>query len=174
MATIWKNSDLVDFGSFESVRRAKKNTGSQLFPILKLTHPDQESLRLIHHEFNMLISLASLGLPIPKVDLHPIRDGTITCGYRMNELFKMDTSELRSRKDDIEVALRRLHSAGFCHGDTSCSNFLQDDKQNIVLIDYSFAGAIGVRFLQASQRGYTEMESSVKAETGRSLKKCTL
>ncbi|KAI1191211.1 hypothetical protein F5B17DRAFT_350985 [Nemania serpens] len=142
MAAIWRDSDLVDFGSFASIRRTK-NTGHDIFPILKLSHPDQQSIELIQYEFNMLAYSSTLGLPVPEFDPHPVMNGTVTCGYRMKELFKMEASEFHSRSEDIKNALRRFHSAGICHGDISRSNIMKDDRQNIVLIDCSFAGHIG-------------------------------
>ncbi|KAI1126275.1 hypothetical protein F5Y10DRAFT_293925 [Nemania abortiva] len=143
MAAIWRDSDLVDFGSFASIRRTKQNTGHDIFPIVKLSHPGQQSTELIQHEFNMLAYLATLGLPVPEFDPHPVMDGIVMCGYRMKELFKIDTSEFHSRREDIKDALRRFHLAGICHGDISPSNIMKDNKQNIVFIDFSFAGQIG-------------------------------
>ncbi|KAI0873037.1 hypothetical protein GGS24DRAFT_410957 [Hypoxylon argillaceum] len=139
IAAIWRDSILLDYGTYASIRTTKQFR----FSILKLAHPDKHSIELIQHEFRILEVLSKLGLPIPDVDPQPILDHGTICGYRVRELFKLDLSELRSRSHEIEDALARLHSAGFCHGDISPSNIMKDDGDRIFLIDFSFAGRTG-------------------------------
>jgi hypothetical protein len=139
IAAIWKDSTILDYGSHASIRITEHHR----FPILKLAHPDDLSIKLIQHEFDILLELAKLGLPVVEIDQQPILDNGIACGYRMIKLSKLELSELQSRADDIKQILDRLHSAGFSHGDFSPSNILMDEDGHLVLIDFSFAGRVG-------------------------------
>ncbi|KAL2024948.1 hypothetical protein VTK56DRAFT_3647 [Thermocarpiscus australiensis] len=51
MAAVWRDSTLLDYGSYASIRASKHSR----FPILKLAHPDKQPLELIQHEFNVLV-----------------------------------------------------------------------------------------------------------------------
>jgi hypothetical protein len=140
MATVWRDSVLVDYGSHASIRAAKHSR----FPLLKLAHPqDEQSLELVQHEFSLLAGLASLDLPVVKVDQQPIIDNGAVCGYRMERLSRLDLAEFFARERDIRDALVRLHAAGFSHGDVSPNNIMKDDDGQIVLIDFGFARRIG-------------------------------
>ncbi|KAK3311719.1 kinase-like domain-containing protein [Chaetomium strumarium] len=141
LAAIWRDSTILDYGSYASIRALEH--GDSPFPILKLAHPDTQSLELIQHEFNILSDLKSLGLPVPEIDTQPIVDGGRICGYRMKALTKLKPSELRCRQHDIRRVLLQLHSAGFCHGDVTPSNIMQDGSDRIILIDFGFAGRAG-------------------------------
>jgi serine/threonine protein kinase len=87
--------------------------------------------------------LKGLGLPIPDIDPQPIVDGGRIHGYRMGLLAKLERCELRSREQDILCALSELHAAGFCHGDIVPGNIMKGRNDQIILIDFSFAGRIG-------------------------------
>ncbi|AEO60715.1 hypothetical protein MYCTH_2316220 [Thermothelomyces thermophilus ATCC 42464] len=139
LAAIWRNSALLDYGSYASIRASEHSR----FPILKLAHPDTQSLELIEHEFNILTDLQSLGLPVPEIDTQPIVDGGRICGYRMKALSKLKQYELHHRQHDIQRVLLRLHSAGFCNGDVTPSNIMKDGNDRIILIDFGFAGRVG-------------------------------
>ena len=139
LAAIWTDSELLDYGSHASIRALEHSR----FPILKLAHPDKQSLALIEHEFNVLTELKSLDLPVPEIAPQPILDGGRICGYRMKALAKLKPSELRCRQHDIQHVLLRLHSAGFCHGDVNPSNIMKDGSDRIILIDFGFAGRAG-------------------------------
>jgi serine/threonine protein kinase len=139
MAAIWRGSKIIDYGSSASIRITEDDS----FPIVKLAHPDELSIKLIQHEFNVLANLAKLGLPVVEFDQHPILDNGVTCGYRMKKLTKLELSEFRSRTDEIKHTLDRFHSAGFCHGDFTPSNIMKDESGRIILIDLSFAGQLG-------------------------------
>jgi hypothetical protein len=110
LATIWADSELLDYGSHASVRVSEHTH----FPILKLAHPDAQSFALIKDDFNVLADLKLLGLPIPEIDTQPIADGGRICSYQMKMLVKLKPAELRCRRHDIQDGLLRLHSAGFC------------------------------------------------------------
>jgi hypothetical protein len=139
IAAIWKDSTSLDYGSHASVRITEHHR----FPILKLAHSDDQSIKLIQHEFAILVEIAKLGLPVVEIDQQPVLDNGIACGYRMKKLSRLDPSELQSRADDIKQTLDRLHSAGFSHGDFSPSNIMMDEDGHLVLIDFSFAGRVG-------------------------------
>jgi serine/threonine protein kinase len=139
LAAIWTDSELLDYGSHASIRASEHSR----FPILKLAHPDAQSLALIEHEFNVLTDLKSLDLPVPEIDTQPIVDGGRICGYRMKRLAKLKPSELHYREHEIQHVLLRLHSAGFCHGDVNPSNIMKDGSNRIILIDFGFAGRAG-------------------------------
>jgi serine/threonine protein kinase len=139
VAGVWKGSKLIDYGSYASIR----TTNHESFPILKLAHSDELSIKLIQHEFDVLADLTKLGLPVVELDEQPTLDHGVTCGYRMKQLSKLEFSELRSRNDEIKHALDRFHSAGFCHGDFTPSNIMKDENDHIILIDFSFAGRLG-------------------------------
>jgi tRNA A-37 threonylcarbamoyl transferase component Bud32 len=136
MAAIWRGLEIIDYGSYASIRITKHDS----FPVLKLAHLDKLSIKLIQHEFDVLADLTKLGLPVVEFDQQPILDNRVTCGYRMKKLSKLEPSELRSRTDDIKHTLDRLHSAGFCYGDISPSNIMKDQGGCIILIDLSFVG----------------------------------
>jgi hypothetical protein len=139
IAAIWKDSTILDYGSHASIRITEYHR----FPILKLAHSDDLSIKLIQHEFDILVELAKLGLPVVEIDQQPVLDNGIACGYRMKKLSKLESSELQSRADNIKQTLDRLHAAGFSHGDFSPSNIMMDEGGHLNLIDFSFAGRIG-------------------------------
>lgn len=118
MAAIWGGSTILEYGSHASIRLAALDP----FPILKLAHADELSMKLIQHEFDVLAELTKLGLPVSEFGQRPILDDGVMCGYRMKRLSKLEPSEFRSRTDEIKHTLDQLHSAGFCHGDFSPSN----------------------------------------------------
>jgi serine/threonine protein kinase len=128
IAAIWKDSMILDYGSHASIRITEHHR----FP----SSP-------IQHEFDILIELAKLGLPVVEIDQQPVLDNGIACGYRMKKPSKLEPSELQSRADDIKQTLDRLHSAGFSHGDFSPSNIMMDEGGHLILIDFSFAGRVG-------------------------------
>lgn len=140
MAMVWKSSKLIDYGSYASIRITTKHDS---FPILKLAHSDELSVKLVQHEFDVLTDLARLGLPIVEFDQQPILDNGVTCGYRMKTLYKLEQSELHSRGNDIKHTLDQLHCAGFSHGDFTPSNIMKDKNNRIILIDFGFAGRLG-------------------------------
>jgi hypothetical protein len=112
MAAIWRDSTLLEYGSHASIRITEHGR----FPILKLAHSDEQSIKLIQHELDMLAKLAALGLPVVEIDQQPVVEDGVTRGYRMERLFNLESSELGSRRHNIKHALDRLHSAGFATG----------------------------------------------------------
>ncbi|KAH8717329.1 hypothetical protein HC256_002018 [Beauveria bassiana] len=100
---------------------------------------------MIQHEFALLTSMALLdsSLPVVQVDQQPILENGEICGFRMKRLSEMCRSSLISRKSDIQDALQRLHSAGFCHGDIKGNNIMEDEAGRIIFIDFGLGGRIG-------------------------------
>jgi len=139
IAAIWRDSTFIDYGAHASIRA----TEDSRFPILKLAHSDDLSRKLIQHEFNMLVELSELRLPIAECDEQPILDNGIICGYRMKKLYKLELSELCSRTDDVKRLLDKLHSAGYCHGDFHPSNIMMNEHGRLLFIDVSFSGRLG-------------------------------
>ena len=129
---------LVDYGA-HAVIRSTSDTG---FPIIKLAHPDQQSILLLQHEFKLLIALSKLNAAVVEVDSTPILDDSVIRGYRMKQLKKLDMSELVSRRPDIKAAVEDLHSKGYCHGDLTPSNIMKDEDGRITFIDPSFGGRL--------------------------------
>lgn len=64
IGAIWKDPTILDCGSHASIRITERHR----FPILKLAHSDDLSIKLIQHEFNILVELAKLGLPVVEID----------------------------------------------------------------------------------------------------------
>lgn len=138
MESLWRGSELMDYGAHASIRLQRESK----FPILKLTHAAELSMKLIASEFEVLLELQK-SLPVPRIDPIPLKDHGIVSGFRMELLSKLGQEDLAARAADIEQAVGRLHSAGFCHGDLSLSNIMVNEAGQIILIDLSFAGRIG-------------------------------
>lgn len=75
MAAIWRDSIIIDYGTHASIRITEHNP----FPILKLAHSDELSIKLIQHEFNMLADLRKLRLPAVEFDQQPVLDNGVIC-----------------------------------------------------------------------------------------------
>ncbi|KGQ11799.1 hypothetical protein BBAD15_g2454 [Beauveria bassiana D1-5] len=123
MRELWTQSVTFGYGSCGSVR----------------------FMQMIQHEFALLTSMALLdsSLPVVQVDQQPILENGEICGFRMKRLSEMCRSSLISRKSDIQDALQRLHSAGFCHGDIKGNNIMEDEAGRIIFIDFGLGGRIG-------------------------------
>lgn len=130
---------MIDYGSYSSIRTTEHNQ----FPVLKLAHPDELSAKLLQHEFSILLELASLGLPVVKFDQQPILDQGVVAGYRMERLSRVELSDFEARSAEIKLSLDQLHTAGFSHGDFSPSNIMQNERGDIVLIDFGLACRVG-------------------------------
>jgi tRNA A-37 threonylcarbamoyl transferase component Bud32 len=116
---------MIDYGSHASIRTTEQGR----FPILKLAHSDELSIKLIQHEFDVLAELTKLGLPVLRL---PNGKALQTRSVGVN-----------ARTDDIKQTLDRIHSAGFSHGDFGPSNIMTDEGGRLIFIDVSFAGRLG-------------------------------
>jgi RIO-like serine/threonine protein kinase len=132
---------LVDFGSHSCIRRVDAHP----YPIIKLAHPDAESLALLQYEYKVLHRLALFDLPTPSFSDEPILECGKIRGYRMKELHKLEHDELRLRSEDTKQTVKQFHEAGYSHGDLSLSNVMKDDQGRIILIDVSCSGPIGAK-----------------------------
>ncbi|KAK8142784.1 hypothetical protein G3M48_008263 [Beauveria asiatica] len=141
MRALWTQSVTFGYGSC-GMLRIQDNV---CFPVIKLAHSDRRFMQMIQHEFALLTSMALLDsfLPVVRVDQQPILENGEICGFRMKRLSEMCRSSLISRKSDIQDALQRLHSAGFCHGDIRGNNIMEDGAGRIMFIDFGLGGRIG-------------------------------
>ncbi|CZS92383.1 uncharacterized protein RAG0_02806 [Rhynchosporium agropyri] len=138
VAAIWRNSELLDYGSYALIRIAEHGS----FPVLKLADSDEVSMKLIQYEFDILAKLTEQGLPVVDYDYEPILENWVVYGYRMEKLSKIEASELLSRAEDIKQVIDQFHRVGFSHGDVGPSNIMTKDGR-ITFIDLSFAGPLG-------------------------------
>ncbi|TQW06228.1 protein kinase domain-containing protein [Cordyceps javanica] len=136
---LWTQSMAFSYGSCASIR-IQENVP---FPILKLAHSSQRFIQMLQREFALLTSMAPFDLPVVQIDQQPILDNGEICGFRMKRLSGMCRSSLISRRSDIQQALRRLHSAGFCHGDIRGDKIMEDEAGRIIFIDFGLGGQIG-------------------------------
>lgn len=82
-------------------------------------------------------------LPVPKSERQPLSDAQGLSGYRLETLLPLTLPELQSHQEDVEEAVYLLRKTGFCHGDLSMSNIMQDMQGAIRFIEFGFAGKIG-------------------------------
>ncbi|KAF2691933.1 hypothetical protein K458DRAFT_448697 [Lentithecium fluviatile CBS 122367] len=134
-----RSSVLVDFSSHACIQRVD----SEPYPIIKLAHPDAQSMTLIRYEYAMLSRLAQLDLPIPVCSNDPIIERGQLRGYRMEELFKLAHDVMPLRLEDVKQAVKKFHEAGYSHRDLSLSNIMKDSQESIVVIDVSCSGPVG-------------------------------
>lgn len=127
------------YGSCASVRIQE----DVCFPILKLAHSEKRFMQMVQYEFALLTSMARLDLPVVQIDQEPILENGEMCGFRMKRLYGICRSSLLERRSDVQDALRRLHSAGFCHGDIRGNNIMADEAGRIIFIDFGLGGRIG-------------------------------
>ncbi|KAK3062671.1 hypothetical protein LTS18_003588, partial [Coniosporium uncinatum] len=139
MKALIERSLPLDFGAHASIRRLESDT----FPIIKLAHPDGESRTWIKREHSLISALSMLDLPVPRVAVEPVVDDDVVCGYRMQALRKLSLEQLQKRRNEVRSAIERLHRAGCYHGDLSFSNIIEDDKGQVILIDFASSGSLG-------------------------------
>ncbi|KAK7521269.1 uncharacterized protein IWZ02DRAFT_283410 [Phyllosticta citriasiana] len=147
MVLLWQRSTAVTHGAFAHIRRFKTHPLPAL-PMIKLAqHDNSDAVAVIQHEYRILCELASVdpALPIPRVAEDPIRDRGEIVGYRMEELHGMPYQLTKSPHllARVKHAVKRLHDAGFSHGDLSPSNVMQDSLGRVVLIDFGCSGRLG-------------------------------
>ena len=73
MSAIWKTSTLLDYGAHALIRVAQHRS----FPVLKLAHTDDESVKLIQHEVGILAELAPLAFTAKVLALTYLEDGRL-------------------------------------------------------------------------------------------------
>lgn len=138
LSAIWKSSSPLAFGSHASVRSSETTS----YPVVKIAHPTHQSRRLIEREFNIMRDLSKLDA-VARVAGEPLTDRDGIFGFRLERLYHVDLEDLQSRFQEVQLLLDSLHAAGYCHGDCSFSNIMQNQDGRLVLIDLAFAGPLG-------------------------------
>jgi serine/threonine protein kinase len=138
ISTVWKSSALLAFGSHASVRLVKTNPSL----VVKIAQPTEKCRRLVEREFNIMHDLSTLDA-VAQVEDQPLEDQDGVFGFRLERLNHVEPEDLRKRIREVEGLLDSLHKAGYCHGDCSPSNIMQNQKGRLVFIDLGFAGPLG-------------------------------
>lgn len=138
LSTAWKSSIPLAFGGHASVRA--RETGR--YPVVKIAHPTNKCRRLVEREFNIMRTLSTLDA-VAQIADKPLRDQDGVFGFHLERLFRVELDELQRRFREVERLLDALHNAGYCHGDCSFSNIMQNQEGRLVLIDLAFAGRLG-------------------------------
>jgi hypothetical protein len=137
---LWENSTLLGYGS-NACARLERNSKSA-HPVIKLAHPRAYRRERIQHEFEMMQRLSHLSF-VARIDPEPLRDGEGIFGFRLERLGKVEKQETTARKEEIKGLLDQLHQAGYCYGDIHFCNIMKRSDGELVLIDFSCAGALG-------------------------------
>jgi hypothetical protein len=137
---VWRNSTLLGYGSDACVRLQGESERAN--PVIKLAHPGTERRERIQHEFEVMQRLSHLRF-VARIDSEPLRDHKGIFGFRLERLEKVEKEETGARKGEIETMLHQLHQAGYCHGDIHFCNIMKRSDGELVLIDFSYAGALG-------------------------------
>jgi hypothetical protein len=137
--TIWKGSRHMPwaFGSHASVR----SEGVDSKFVVKIAHPNDKCRRLVEREFNIMRDLSNLDA-VAKVAGEPLADKDGIFGFRLERLGRVELKEFPARLQEVESLLDSLHDTGYCHGDCSFSNIMQNREGKLVLIDMSLSGPL--------------------------------
>jgi hypothetical protein len=138
MSTIWKCSRPLAFGGHASVRFEDVDR----YPVVKIAHPSDKCRRLVEREYNVMRDLSDLDA-VAQVAGEPLADQDGVFGFRLELLHRVELEELQMRFQEVERLLDALHDAGYCHGDCSFSNIMQNQDGKLILIDLAFAGPLG-------------------------------
>ena len=138
MSTIWRRSRPLAFGGHASVRLDDVDG----HPVVKIAHPSDKCRRLVEREYNIMRELSGLDA-IAQVADEPLADQDGVFGFRLERLHFVALEELQVRFEEVERLLDSLQDAGYCHGDCSFSNIMQNQEGRLVLIDLAFAGPLG-------------------------------
>jgi hypothetical protein len=138
ISTIWKRSRPLAFGGHASVRFEDVDR----YPVVKIAHPSNKCRRLVEREYNIMRDLSDLNAVALVAD-EPLADKEGVFGFRIERLYPVELEELQARFQEVERLVDSLKDAGYCHGDCSFSNIMQDAEGKLVLIDLAFAGRLG-------------------------------
>jgi len=138
MSDLWKISTLMGYGSDAVVRLQ----GESAYPVIKLAHPKPECRQRIQKEFEVMRRLSHLGF-VAKISPEPLKDEEGIFGFRLERLHKMTKEETTSRKGEIGTLVEQLHQTGYCHGDIHFCNIMKRGNEELALIDFAYAGALG-------------------------------
>jgi hypothetical protein len=138
LSTVWQSSRQLAFGSHASVRAGE----TVPFPVVKIAHPINKCRQLIEREFFVMRDLAAVNAVAHVAD-EPLTDKDGIFGFRLERLYYVELEDLQRRLKEVSGLLETLHDAGYCHGDCSFSNIMQNKEGRLVLIDLDFAGRLG-------------------------------
>jgi len=138
LLAVWKSSCPLAFGSHASVRSGETDP----YPVVKIAHPTPKCRRLVEREFKIMRDLSKLEA-VAQVAGEPLTDHDGVFGFRLERLYRVELEDLQLRFQEVEFLLDSLHTAGYCHGDCSFSNIMQNQEGRLVLIDLAFAGPLG-------------------------------
>ena len=137
----WQHSTMLEYGSYAYIRIFDEPS---LYSVLKIAHRGDAKRQFISREFEILKLLNTQ--PVVRVHEEPLSDQDGLFGFQMQELYKINTSELAKRLDELEYAIKKVHEAGIAINDVSISNVMLDAQNRITLVDFGFAGHIGEEF----------------------------
>jgi serine/threonine protein kinase len=138
LSTAWQSSRQLAFGSHASVRVGE----TVPFPVVKIAHPTNKFRQLIERECFIMRDLAAVNA-VAQVADEPLADEDGIFGFRLERLYYVELEDLQRRFKEVSGLLETLHDAGYCHGDCSFSNIMQNKEGRLVLIDLAFAGRLG-------------------------------
>lgn len=138
LLAVWKSSCPLAFGSHASVRSGETDP----YPVVKIAHPTPKCRRLVEREFKIMRDLSKLEA-VAQVAGEPLTDHDGVFGFRLERLYRVELEDLQLRFQEVQFLLDSLHTAGYCHGDCSFSNIMQNQEGRLVLIDLAFAGPLG-------------------------------
>jgi hypothetical protein len=138
ITSLWRSSKLLGFGTDACIR----SEGTDSYPIIKIARPSDKGRQRTEREFRIMRSLSNISA-VARVASEPLIDGDGIFGFRLERLDKVSHEELKNRRQEVEDLLKTLHRAGYCHGDCSFSNIMQNKEGRLVLIDLAFAGTLG-------------------------------
>ena len=138
MSTIWERSTPLAFGGHASIRLEDVDR----YPVVKIAHPSDKCRRLVEREYNIMRDLSGLDA-IAKIAGESLVDERGVFGFRLERLHPIELEELQARFQEVECLLDSLQDAGYCHGDCSFSNIMQNQEGKLVFIDLAFAGPLG-------------------------------
>jgi hypothetical protein len=147
--TIWKDSRHMPlaYGSHASVR----SEGVDSKFVIKIAHPNDKCRRLVEREFNIMRDLSDLDA-VAKVASEPLVDKDGIFGFRLERLYRVELEEFQARLQEVGCLIDSLHDAGYCHGDCSFSNIMQNREGKLVLIDMALSGPLGSDVPEEIQR----------------------
>jgi predicted unusual protein kinase regulating ubiquinone biosynthesis (AarF/ABC1/UbiB family) len=97
---------------------------------------------MVEREFNIMRDLSKLDA-VAQVAGEPLTDRDGVFGFRLERLYRIELEDMKLRVQEVQSLLDSLHTAGYCHGDPSFSNIMQNQEGTLVLIDLAFAGSLG-------------------------------
>jgi protein kinase-like protein len=139
---LWSASRVIGHGSNAHVRQLLVRDDD--FPIIKVAINARQR-ELIAEEFQLLrhLAISAPSARIPLTHPEPLREGSYVVGFRMERLHCIPLGGHLEHFEELEDAVRQLHSVGIVHHDLSPSNIMMDKSGRVTLIDLGHAGYLG-------------------------------